>query len=115
MMLPHTPGRACALGGMFSQRSGLNNITIQASARDRDNEKMGCEIEGHVPEFLRILPPDTFIGIQGKNGDKYAISLGDPDKAHVSDESIESGSHSGAAPDPCAVRERDNVILHSDP
>ena len=23
-MLPHTPGRACAPGGIFSQRSGLN-------------------------------------------------------------------------------------------
>lgn len=26
MMLPHTPGRACAPDGTFSQRSGLNNI-----------------------------------------------------------------------------------------
>jgi len=24
MILPHTPGRACAPGGIFSQRSGLN-------------------------------------------------------------------------------------------
>jgi len=29
MMLPHTPGRACAPGGMFSQRSGLNDISSE--------------------------------------------------------------------------------------
>ena len=29
MMLPHTPGRACAPGGMFSQRSGLNGISSE--------------------------------------------------------------------------------------
>jgi hypothetical protein len=29
MMLPHTPGEACAPGGMFSQRSGLENISSE--------------------------------------------------------------------------------------
>lgn len=29
-------------------------------------------------EFLSILTPDTFIGIQGEDRDKHAVSFGDP-------------------------------------
>lgn len=54
------------------------------------------EIGGRVPEFLRILPPDTFISIQSKNRNKHAVSLGDPDRASISDELIKPGPYCGS-------------------
>ena len=53
------------------------------SARKRDDKKKGMtrSIESlRVPEFLRILPPDASVGVQGKDRDKHAVSLGNPDK-----------------------------------
>ena len=79
MILPHTPGEACAPGGMFTQRSGLDNITIRASAQCKELVRQDC-----IPEFLRISTPDAFISVQGKNGDKYPISLGDPNGSQIS-------------------------------
>ena len=115
MMLPHTPGRACAPGGMFSQRSGLNNITI-ASARNRDGrETSRYDRRSRVPEFSRILSPDAFVSVQGKDRDKHAVSLGNSDRAQSVNESIKPGPRCGVVPDPRAVRERQNVVLHSDP
>ena len=40
MMLPHTPGRACAPGGTFSQRSGLDGIFGRTLAQGGTAENM---------------------------------------------------------------------------
>jgi len=50
------------------------------SARNRDDEKRSIE-SLRVPEFLRILPPDAFVSVQGKDRDKHAVPLGNPDRA----------------------------------
>jgi hypothetical protein len=83
-MLPHTPGRACAPGGIFSQRSGLSKHTQGSisSGPVVTEYTVGWEgIEGglRLLEFLSVLSPYAFISVQGKNRDKHPIPLGDPD------------------------------------
>lgn len=106
MTLPQTPGRACAPGGTFSQRSGLDGMLDQTLAQRCDN--VGAL------EFLGVFPPNTFVSIQGKNRNKYAISLGDPDRTQSVTDKISKGYIVGV-PDPGAVREWNNIILHGNP
>ena len=76
--------------------------------------KWTSRVKGCSLEILRVLSPDALVSVQGQNGNKHAVPLGDPDVAQsvvnkMSQRCLVDG------PDPGAIRERNDVIFHSNP